>query len=362
VSNIIIFVKKILTNIYQNFEITVLTPCYNCANTLDRLFKSIKRQNYPSNYVTIIVLNDGSTDNTSEKLHEWQKKFNEGKFIIFERNNEGIASGRNFLIKQVKTPWFIWCDSDDYFEKCAFTSFVNASSNGTCDFVVGKTYRQIGKKKIKWWLSNFVYKNPISYSNNNIFFLWNKLFNTKFWNSLNFYWELGCDMLEDTGLSATILANSDKIGSTKKYTFTWVQNNNSFSSVKKTVTEAKYTQVIKNFENSLIHFLKDRNFFQLSHKEKKILKNNIYDFLMQIFCCYVLFPSFYSFPKQEQQYLSYLFYSKKRYEINSILNKYNLKFSCPPGWWRGITFFALNLKKRFNVNKYKVYEYLKTEK
>jgi glycosyltransferase involved in cell wall biosynthesis len=59
-----------LTNIDKNLQISILIPCYNCEKTLDRLFKSIMKQTYPKKYITIIALNDGSTDNTYEKLKE----------------------------------------------------------------------------------------------------------------------------------------------------------------------------------------------------------------------------------------------------------------------------------------------------
>jgi glycosyltransferase involved in cell wall biosynthesis len=310
------------------------------------------KQTYPKKYITIIALNDGSTDNTYEKLKEWQKKF-VGSFELYSTPNAGISAARNFLINKVTTSWFIWIDSDDYFENCALKCFVNSSSEGTCDLVIGKTYRQIGKKKVRWWLSNFMYKNPIEYSNNNLFFLWNKMYSTKFWKSLNFSWELGSDMLEDISLSAIILSKVKKIGVTKKYTFTWVQNNNSFSSVKKTVTDSKFTQVLKNFENFLLHGLLDRKFETLPKKEKLIFKNCIYDFLMQIFCSYVIFPAFYKFPINEQKKLSHLFYSQKRYEVIGLLNKYDIDFLSPPGWWRKFTYHVLNLKNRYNENKYK---------
>jgi glycosyltransferase involved in cell wall biosynthesis len=49
-------------------ELSILIPCYNSEKTLNRLFSSIARQKYPSKYLKIIVVNDGSTDTTSEIL------------------------------------------------------------------------------------------------------------------------------------------------------------------------------------------------------------------------------------------------------------------------------------------------------
>jgi hypothetical protein len=53
--------------------------------------------------------------------------------------------------------------------------------------------------------------------------------------------------------------------------------------------------------------------------------------------------------------LRYDFYNNKRQIVIDILNKYNVKFSTPYGWWRKITYFVLRLKSRYNVNKFKMY-------
>jgi hypothetical protein len=77
---------------------------------------------------------------------------------------------------------------------------------------------------------------------------------------------------------------------------------------------------------------------------------------MQIFSTFVLWPAFYGFDKQVQVSLRDSFYSEKRYIINEILNKYGIKFYTPFGWWRKFTFVVLNLKNRYDVNKYKMYD------
>jgi glycosyltransferase involved in cell wall biosynthesis len=56
---------------FTNFlELSVLIPCYNAEQTIDRLMNSIFNQHYPNPYLRIIVTNDGSTDNTLAKLKE----------------------------------------------------------------------------------------------------------------------------------------------------------------------------------------------------------------------------------------------------------------------------------------------------
>jgi glycosyltransferase involved in cell wall biosynthesis len=59
--------KKISCNF---LDLTVAIPCYNAEKTINRLFNSIAKQRYPDRYLQILVVNDGSTDNTPNMLAE----------------------------------------------------------------------------------------------------------------------------------------------------------------------------------------------------------------------------------------------------------------------------------------------------
>jgi len=88
--------------IYIN-DITILIPCYNASLTLDRLFTSIKIQNYPHEKLKIIALNDGSTDNTLEILKKWQQFFGIERMEIIDQQNHGLGIARKTLVDATKT-------------------------------------------------------------------------------------------------------------------------------------------------------------------------------------------------------------------------------------------------------------------
>lgn len=84
-------------------KVSVVIPCYNYAKYLEECVESVKNQTYP---VEIIVVNDGSPDNTSEVA----KKLG---VILVEKENGGLSSARNAGIK-VSTGEYIMClDADD---------------------------------------------------------------------------------------------------------------------------------------------------------------------------------------------------------------------------------------------------------
>ena len=90
---------------------SIIIPTYNRANLLSIALKSALNQSYEGSY-EIIVVDDGSTDNTQEILKNWQKKELKLK-IIFHEKNKGPAAARNTGIKNSKGEYLLFLDSDD---------------------------------------------------------------------------------------------------------------------------------------------------------------------------------------------------------------------------------------------------------
>ncbi len=85
--------------------VTVLIPVYNSAEFIEPCLKSILNQTY-QNY-KILVVNDGSTDNTLEILKKYPVE------IISYEKNQGISYALNLGIKNIDTKYFVRMDSDD---------------------------------------------------------------------------------------------------------------------------------------------------------------------------------------------------------------------------------------------------------
>ncbi|GMO15764.1 MAG: hypothetical protein Ta2E_06840 [Mycoplasmoidaceae bacterium] len=343
----------------RNFflDLTVLIPCYNAENTIDKLMQSIERQKYPLDHLKIIATNDGSTDDTLTKLNVWFKKFGADVMTVIDQTNVGIAESRNILMDNVKTKWFTFIDSDDYYESKAFRHFCGCSKNQTVDVIVSKTYRRNGKKKTSWWLTNWMSTSIHHYIGNNIFFAWNKVYRTDFLRDVvKFKYLKGNDMMEDQAFFASLAPKIKKIGKCNHFTYNFVYSDNSLSSVvnyKK--NEDKFIQMMNNLDYSLTNMLQNKSYKQLSRKEKRIFSVVVYNFAMQVFLTYVLFPAWYGFEKNVQDELKYIFYTEKRQIFTKILEQHRIKFRMPFGWWRKITYICLRLKNRFKSNKFRMH-------
>jgi len=113
----------------QNIKIyyCVITAVYNAQHYLDDYFKSITGQSLDfKKHIQIILIDDGSTDDSVNIIKAWKKKFNQNISYITNAVNGGQSKQRNlalkYALKYSKVPWITFIDADDtvnhrYFEE-----------------------------------------------------------------------------------------------------------------------------------------------------------------------------------------------------------------------------------------------------
>lgn len=92
-----------------NELISVVVPAYNCAPWLPRCLDSLLSQTYPN--LEIIVVNDGSTDNTEDVLDIYASK--DSRIQCVHQENRGVTSARLAGVRVAKGQWISFADSDD---------------------------------------------------------------------------------------------------------------------------------------------------------------------------------------------------------------------------------------------------------
>lgn len=93
--------------------ISILIPTYNNASKIGRCIESALNQTYKD--IKIIILNDGSTDNTKEVVESYMK--NHGNIFYYENDiNRGRGYSRNRILELSDTRLSCWLDSDDYMD------------------------------------------------------------------------------------------------------------------------------------------------------------------------------------------------------------------------------------------------------
>ena len=105
--------KRIIKHKANN-QYTIVSAVYNVASYLDEYFISITKQTLSfKNHIHIILVDDGSTDNSAEIIEKWQKKYPQNIHYIYKENG-GQASARNLGLENVKTDWVTFIDPDDF--------------------------------------------------------------------------------------------------------------------------------------------------------------------------------------------------------------------------------------------------------
>lgn len=90
-------------------KVSVIIPTYNGAKYLSEAIESALRQTYQD--IEIIVVDDGSTDNTAEIVKNYMKK--DKRISYYHRTRTGVAAASNFCIKKAKGLYISIFDSDD---------------------------------------------------------------------------------------------------------------------------------------------------------------------------------------------------------------------------------------------------------
>ena len=124
-------------------EISVIIPVYNVEKYLRQCIESVVKQNL-YNY-EIILVNDGSTDNTDSLLREYKDK----RIKYFKNKNQGIGKTRNFGIDKATGKYLMFLDSDDYLREDACEILYQKALTTNSDLVICNFYKVYDSGKIE---------------------------------------------------------------------------------------------------------------------------------------------------------------------------------------------------------------------
>lgn len=96
----------------EDVKVSVIIPAYNTEEYIDEMLKSVVNQTYKN--IEIIVVNDGSKDDTLEHIKYWQKE--DSRIVYFDIPNGGVSNARNIGLKNSSGNKIFFWDSDDVIE------------------------------------------------------------------------------------------------------------------------------------------------------------------------------------------------------------------------------------------------------
>ena len=104
--------RAVVSGLKNNkMKVSVIIPVYNSEKYIEQTIDSVLNQTYKN--IEIIVINDGSIDNTEKILESY---VNKNQIIYIKKENGGPAAARNLGIKQAQGEYVAFLDSDDIWE------------------------------------------------------------------------------------------------------------------------------------------------------------------------------------------------------------------------------------------------------
>ena len=111
--------------------ISVIVPVYNAAAYIERCVKSIQNQTYT--HFELILVNDGSTDNSLEICKTLASQ--DERIVVLDRPNGGASAARNTGLAYMRGRFVVFADSDDYVSPSYLENLYRAAKQGNYDVV-----------------------------------------------------------------------------------------------------------------------------------------------------------------------------------------------------------------------------------
>lgn len=123
--------------------ISIVVPVYNVEKYIEKCLKSIVRQTYQD--IEIIIVDDGSPDNSSSIYNKFADRDNRIKVI--KKENAGVSEARNTGIDNATGKFIMFVDSDDWLELDACQIMITEQAKNDADLVVTDAYTVVDEKR-----------------------------------------------------------------------------------------------------------------------------------------------------------------------------------------------------------------------
>ena len=207
--------------------ISVIVPVYNIEKYIAKCIESILNQTYED--FELLLIDDGSNDNSGEICDEYAKK--DKRIRVFHKENGGVSSARNLGLKNIKGEYIVCIDGDDWIEKELFLDFVKEKEKKDVDVFMYEYYIDSKKMTVKHGVDKERYGeidteealiNNITPNNR---FLWSKIFASRLIDGELF--DENIILGEDTLFISSIIARASAIVYTDKAYYHYFLSENS---------------------------------------------------------------------------------------------------------------------------------------
>lgn len=249
----------------MDIKISVIIPAYNSEKTIIKCIDSILNQSLKE--IEILVINDGSVDNTLKILNNIKDE----RIKIINKENNGVSEARNDALKIAKGEYILNIDSDDWITSECCKEMYDIAKSQDLDIVVSDFFYEFIDKKVytkdlnisdekiitsKEYLNIFLKENFYGFN-------WNKLIKRKIYVENKIFYNKNISMMEDVLVLVALILNSNKIGKINKAYYHYFQGNNNVTKNLK----------IKHLESSFLVFEEMKKLFKNDEEILMLMKS-----------------------------------------------------------------------------------------
>lgn len=201
-------------------KVSVIVPVYNVEDCVDRCLDSLVNQTLKE--IEIIVVNDGSTDNSQKHIEFYADKYS--NVHVYQKDNGGLSDARNFGLRYARGEFISFVDSDDYIELDTFEKMYLKAKNEDLELVVCDTVMQYPDH-------SYVLRSNMHYTDDVVkaYIFSSPMACTRLVKKTvmdKFTFQKGT-LYEDLNLTPTYIVETNRIGFLEEPLYHYVQRNNS---------------------------------------------------------------------------------------------------------------------------------------
>jgi glycosyltransferase involved in cell wall biosynthesis len=246
-------------------KVSIIIPAYNVSAYIERCIQSALNQSLID--IQIIVVNDGSTDNTVLLV----EKFIDERIIVVDKKNGGLSSARRAGLKKVKGEYIYQLDGDDWLEKDALLDMYTIATQNKYDVVIADAFvddddegnlsilqgaTTITGDYLQDFLTGRITPN-----------FWTKLYHRDLYFKNEIAYNDNISIGEDTLVNIQLIFYAKNIGRIHKSYLHYIQRNSSLSKV---YSEKMYQ--VYDMIADVKKFLNIKNVFEKYSKEFELLE------------------------------------------------------------------------------------------
>lgn len=224
-------------------KVSLIIPVYNVENYIEKCLDSVVNQTLKD--MEVIVVNDGSTDLSKQKIEKYLTKYPWIKYL--EKENGGLSDARNYGMHHATGEYMAFLDSDDYVENTMYEEMYNIGKKEDADIVECDFIWEYPNKKRED--IGVIYNSKKEMIEKARVVAWNKLIKREILEKTNIKFPVGL-RYEDMEFFYKLVPYINKVSFVKKSMVHYVQRANSIANTQNTRTK----EIFKILDNVLSYY------------------------------------------------------------------------------------------------------------